>query len=304
MGGTKTAVGLVSPAGVLLRRGEVPTNPREGVASWLRRAAALVRQVAGEAWESVTAVGLGAPGPLDADRGLLVRPPNLGWTDVPLRDLLSAELDRPVVLDNDANAAALGEARRGGVADLVYITVSTGIGAGLIMEGRIYRGPSGGAGELGHVTVEPDGPLCGCGARGCLEAVSSGSAIARQVVEAIREGRPTAALALARGDCSRIDARLVAEAAAQGDALSAEVLRKAFRYLGIGVASAVNLLGATLVVIGGGVSRIGEPLFAAVREEVRTRALPPGRDRVVIRPALLGGDAGVVGAAWLATLDG
>ena len=210
---------------------------------------------------------------------------------------------RPVYLENDANVAALAENRLGagrGAKNMMYITVSTGIGSGLILGGKLYVGATGAAGELGHVTMLPDGPLCGCGNRGCLESLASGTAIARRAREiAVRPGGE-GILKAARGDIAAIDASLVASAAVAGDASAAAIMRDAFEYLGIAVANVVNLLNLDMVVIGGGVARVGDILFDTVRRLVRLRSFACMARDVAIVPASLGADAGALGAACYA----
>ena len=183
---------------------------------------------------------------------------------------------------------------------MMYVTVSTGIGSGLILGGKLYVGATGAAGELGHVTMLPDGPLCGCGNRGCLESLASGTAIARRAREiAVRPGGE-GILKAARGDVNAIDASLVASAAASGDAAAAAIMRDAFEYLGIAVANVVNLLNLDMVVIGGGVARVGDALFCAVRRLVELRSFACMARDVLIVPASLGDDAGALGAACYA----
>ncbi len=196
IGGTKLAAGIVDTEGRILARGEVPTLAAEGLEPVLGRIAGLGRDLLSRpevADVSVHRVGVGCAGPVDLKAGIVFNPPNLpGWTRVPLMDRLRHELDLPVVLENDANAAALGEFRYGagrGARSIVYMTVSTGIGGGIILDGKIWHGLKDAAGEIGHMTVCPDGPVCGCGNRGCLEAMSSGTSIARRAREMLAAGR-------------------------------------------------------------------------------------------------------------------
>ncbi len=300
VGGTKTLLALVDPHGGIQARRRMQT-PQRGPEDFVRILAgeleALLRE-AGRRREEVLGLGVGAPGPLDPQSGVVFEPPNLaGWRDVPLAAMLREATGIPTWVENDANAAALAEAWVGvgvGVRDLIYITVSTGIGGGLILNGELYHGVSGTAGEVGHMTVEPEGPLCGCGRRGHLEAVASGGAIARMAQEALRAGRETRLGALSP---QALTAEAVAEAACQGDAVAREVYARAGAYIGLAVASLVNVLNPAMVVFGGGVSKAGDLLLEPVRRVVRERAFQRPAAAVQIVPAALGDDVGVIGAA-------
>jgi glucokinase len=179
---------------------------------------------------------------------------------------------------------------------MIYVTASTGIGGGLILNGRLYSGATGAAGEIGHMTVLPWGPYCGCGNRGCLEALASGTAIAREGREMVRRGVPTLIAELAEGNPERVTAKLVAEAADKGDIEAQELLAEAMTYLGVGMASLVNLFNPELIVIGGGLTNMGEGLFGPVRRAIERRAFPAAARAVQVVPAELGDDVGVLGA--------
>ncbi|MEX0683039.1 MAG: ROK family protein [Dehalococcoidia bacterium] len=211
---------------------------------------------AGTAAESLNSLGICTPGWVDSENGIVPAAPQLvGWRDVPIVELLEERLGLPVRLENDANAAALGENTYGagrGTNHMLYITVSTGIGAGIIVDGKLYGGAKGSAGEIGHTIVDPNGPKCGCGNHGCLEAISSGTAISRRGEEAIAEGRSEALAAIKQRE-GRLSARFVAEAAEAGDETSRAIFDDAGRYLGIALANAVNLLSPEAIVLGGGV---------------------------------------------------
>lgn len=308
LGGTRFRACLIDREGNILRRRSWPTEAEGGPDHVIRRLSAGVLEVcAPDGLARVAAVGLGAPGPLDPWLGVILSTPNLpGWDQVPLRDLMQSELGLPVVLGNDANLAGLGELYFGaakGLKDVVYLTVSTGIGGGVITDGRLLLGAHGLAGELGHMTILPDGPLCGCGNHGCLEALASGTAIGRAARARLRSGEPSRLLRLVEGDIDRVDAELVARAAAEGDALADEVFQSAATYLGIGVANILHAFDPEMVVIGGGVSQAGEMLFGTVRRVVQERAMPAYRATANIVPAALGDDAGLMGAAALALAE-
>ncbi|MCK4452575.1 MAG: ROK family protein [Anaerolineae bacterium] len=307
LGGTKISTALADSAGTIIAHDYRETHATAGQKAVIERMLDSARQVmaqAGVTQAQVTAVGIGAPGPLDIEAGVVVAPPNLpGWNRVPLKRLVEDELGIATFLENDANAAALGEFRFGagrGAEHMIYVTVSTGIGGGLILDGELYHGASGMAGEIGHITIIPNGPRCGCGNRGCLEALASGTAIARQARERVARGVPTLIADLAEGTPERITAKLVAEAASQGDVEAREILAEAMNYLGIGMANLVNLFNPQLIVIGGGLTNIGESLFGPVRRVIARRAFRTPAQAVQVVRAELSDNAGVLGAAAVA----
>lgn len=306
LGGTKIAASVVSSDGDLSGEVRVPTPAADGpeavidaMVSTARRALA----VSSLGPDDLTGVGVGAPGPVDPVRGRVVRPPNLpGWQDVALREALSTRLGLPVTLDNDANAAGLAEARFGagrGCSPLLYLTVSTGIGGAILLDGQLLHGATGAAGEVGHIVLDPGGPRCGCGGRGCLEALASGTAIARDARAAIESGRDSTLAERFSDRPEDLGAADVARAARQGDALAAEVLTGALDSLGLGVASLVNVLNPARVVVGGGLSALGERLLAAILQGIARQANPMARSAVSVRLAALGPQVGVLGAAAL-----
>jgi glucokinase len=304
LGGTKIGTGVVDLEGRVRERDYQPTRAQEGPEAGIKRMASTARRVmerAGIDARDVVSVGVGAPGPLDIARGLLLDPPNLPtWRDVPLGQAIERELHIPAYLENDANAAAIGEYLYGagrGTRHMIYVTVSTGIGGGLILDGRIYHGARGGAGEIGHTTLLPDGPLCTCGNRGCLEALASGTAIARQGRELVQRGIPTLIQ-----DKERISAREVVEAMRQGDPYATSIITRAMHYLGIGMANLVNLFNPEMIVIGGGLSNLGEDLLAPVRRRIAAHAFPAAARQVQVTLAELGDEVGIVGAAGAAIM--
>lgn len=302
IGGTKLAAGVVDADGRMLARGEVPTLAMEGLEPVLGRIVGLGRELLVRpeiAGVRVQRIGVGCAGPVDIKAGLVFRPPNLpGWTRVPLTDHIQRSLGLPTILENDANAAALGEFRYGagkGARSIFYITVSTGIGGGIILDGKVWHGLKDAAGEVGHMTVCPDGPVCGCGNRGCLEAMSSGPSIARRAREAVAAGRQTRL-----SEISKPTSADVARLAQEGDSVAGEVWAEAVKYLGIGVAAVITILAPERVVIGGGVTKAGDALFQPLREQARQRVKLVPVESVPILPAALGPDVGILGAAAVA----
>lgn len=248
----------------------------------------------------VVGVGIGAPGPLDTKKGIVIFAPNLSWHNMPLRDRIAAGAKLPSTLDNDANCAVLGEWWRGaaqGARYVVGLTIGTGIGGGIVLDGELYHGVADVAGEIGHTSVDLNGRRCKCGSYGCIEAYASGPAIAARAVEGLEAGATSRLAEYVQGNLAAIDAQVVYQAAHDGDDFAVEVVRDTARFLGATVANVVNMLNPEVVVICGGVTLAGEQLFAPLREEVRRRAFKPAVATCRIVPGALPGTAGVYGAA-------
>jgi glucokinase len=305
VGGTKIAAGVVSGQGQVLERVTQPTPRAVTGDTTLNLTLAIVDGLR-RRHPGVQAIGAGAAGMVDWPDGHIRWAPNNSYRDLPLRAILSGETGLPTVVDNDANAAAWAEACLGagaGRRDLLVLTVGTGIGAGLILGGRLYRGATGIAGEAGHIIVDPGGAPCSCGTAGCLEAMGSGSALGRAGREAALRD-PGGVLAGLAGGADRVTGETVFEAARGGHATARAIFGQTGYWLGIGIASLVTLLDVELVVIGGGLSTTGELLLAPTRSSFARFLFGRGQRKVPpIVPAQLGADAGIVGAALLA-LDG
>ncbi len=306
IGGTKVALGLAGRDGELVASSRHDAQVERGPEQMLARIVAESHRLVSESSGSLRAIGIACGGPLDRARGLVLSPPNLpGWDAVPVVARLSEALRAPACLENDANAAALGEHRFGagrGHADLVYVTVSTGIGGGIVCGGRLLHGLRDSAGEVGHQTLDPDGPPCGCGNRGCLEALASGTAIARAARRGVASSPRAGAtlLGLVGGDPQRLSARIVSEAAAAGDPLANAVWEHAMGFLGQGIANLATILAPEVIVIGGGVSAAGARLFDPVRAVVQRNARLVPTAALAIVPAALGQDSPLRGALALA----
>jgi glucokinase len=252
--------------------------------------------------EKPSCMGVAAPGPLDARTGVLFHPVNFCAEDMRLKDALEERFGVPAFVQNDANVAALGEWKHGGhgpTEHLIYVTVSTGVGSGIISHGRLIDGFNTTAGEIGHTIIDPDGPLCGWGHRGCVEMICSGTSIARAARERLEAGEESSL----SGSGGPIRAETVAEAAKRGDALAADVFFHAADTLGMAVVNLIHLLSPEIVVIGGGVSQAGKLLFAPVRARIAHDGMPATAAGVQVRPAGLGGDAGLIGALALAGMQ-
>lgn len=304
LGGTRLRVALVDEQLHILRRLDEATDHRrgaEGVIEQLMRLAARCLEQGGLAWPEIAALGVGCPGPLDTRDGVVHSPPNMhGWRDVPLRAELAKKSGVPVVVANDANVAGLGEYHYGsghGSRNFVYLTVSTGIGGGVVVDGRLLEGSTGSGGEIGHITLDRYGPRCNCGNIGCLEVLASGTAIARRFGERLAAGEVSI---LKPSATSPISARQVVDAARAGDALAAAVFEEAAETLGFGVVTCIHVFNPDVVAIGGGVAQAGELLMAPVRRIVAQHAIPIPRDAVRVVSAELGENAGLIGAGALA----
>jgi glucokinase len=302
IGGTKVAAGVVDESGRLLAQARRRTPSRDP-----EHLVDVVVEIVGQLRSEhvVSAVGVGAAGFVDAARSTVLFAPNLAWRDAPLRDEIAARIDLPVVVENDANAAAWGEYRFGAgeqQPDLVVLTIGTGIGGGLVIGGEVFRGAIGSGAELGHMVVEIDGPPCqgSCPSHGCLEAVASGTALAREGLAAAQTAPPHSPLARALADGREITGVLVTELALEGDPTAQAVIALIGRRLGVGISNLVNIFNPEVVVVGGGVIAAGELLLGPARAEVAARALRPSRDVVRILPAHFGAEAGLLGAAALA----
>ena len=305
IGGTNLVVGLIPYGGgdaraLRVRATEPERGPDSSVVDIKRMAESSITEVLDRDGGEVVGVGIGCPGPLDLERGIVVATPNLGWSDYPVRDRISEALGVPATLDNDANCATYGEWWLGagrGTDSLVGVTLGTGIGGGVILDGKLVRGASGSAGEVGHTTIDFNGRRCACGNYGCLEAYASGPNIAARAREGLEAGYESVLTQLVDGDLDRITAITVYEALLLGDAYAQEVMLETARLLGAGIANLVNLLNPEMVVIVGGVTRAGPHLLNPLRSEVRRRAFEWAVQACRIVPGELPETAGVIGAA-------
>ncbi|HUC34189.1 MAG TPA: ROK family protein [Gaiellaceae bacterium] len=296
LGGTKLLSGVVDDQGVVEKRVVAATDVSSEEAVLLQVEEAVQKLLE----DDIGAIGIGIPSTIDQRRGEAIDSVNIPLSDVPLRDRLHERFDVPVAIENDANAAALAEQRHGagrGSRQMVMLTLGTGVGGGLILDGELYRGAIGAAAELGHITLDLHGPPCqgNCPGRGHLEAMASGTAANGYAREAA-ERNPKGDLGQAAAEGKMVDARLAVELAARGPGDARDVLDHVGFHLGVGIASFVNIFNPELVVIGGGFSRAGDLLFEPARRVVAERALSPARDEVKIVPALLGVEAGLIGA--------
>ncbi|UCG10773.1 MAG: ROK family protein [Dehalococcoidia bacterium] len=310
LGGTKILSAVVSAPGKILSQDYCPTPAQDYpvlVQCMLKSAHRALKQ-AGIGANRLAAVGIGAAGLSDPEKGILFTSPHLPQCcDVPLRDDIAKGLGAKTFITNDASAAALGEFYFGagrGAHNFIYITISTGIGGGIIIADRLYTGSSGTAGELGHMTIADDGPPCRCGNKGCWEALASGSALSREARQRIKEGAKTSILDHAGGDIDKVTGETVQQAAEQGDALAEELIARTGYYFGIGLANLINIFNPELIVIGGGLANMGDRLLKPAFRVAEERSFRQICQKVRFARAELGVNSGVLGAAAYALQQG
>ena len=304
LGGTQIRAALIDATGAIHARESTLTRSEEGQYAVVNRIFECLSEVMGSLpKDEIRGIGIGAPGPLNPWTGIITEAANLaGWYDVPLAHIVEERFELPTLLGNDCNVAALAERRFGaaqGTTNMIYMTVGTGIGGGIVIDGELLLGASGLAGEIGHQSIEVNGPQCNCGNTGCLEALAAGPAIARRTVERLETGAASIIPELVNGDLDKVTAVVVSKAASKGDALAIEMLRLAGFYIGVGIVNLIHLFNTELIVIGGGVSKAGEFLFDPIRQTVSERAMGSMQKGVRILPAALGDDVGLLGAACL-----
>ena len=303
IGGTKIAVALENLSGEKIAVRRLPTQVEIGAYAIIETIFQAITEMLEENRAKLVAVGIGCPSPLDVEKGLVMSPSNLrDWDNFPIVKLFRERFDVPVALDNDANTAALGEYVYGagrGYKNIVYVTVSTGIGGGIILNGEILHGVSFGAGELGHTIVQPDGIRCNCGSIGCLETICAGVHIARRARERLANGEASLMREMV-ADISKVSAKTVVEALRKKDKLATEIWDETCRFLAIGIANVISILAPEAVIIGGGISAAGDLLFAPLRRMMPEFVSMIPADKINIIPAELGGESGVCGALVLA----
>jgi glucokinase len=301
VGGTGTKAAVVTGDGKIRARVQQPTDPQAGTKSTISVVEELLSQ-AREFEAEIGAIGVGAAGFIDAATGSVTFSPNLIYDDPHIADALRTRVGLPVIVDNDANAAAWGERAFGcarGSDDVSLMTLGTGIGSGFIVAGRLIRGSTGAGAEMGHTIVDPKGPLCGCGLRGCLEQAASGTAITRMAKEALASEPDSLILALA-GSIAQVRSEHVSQAAAEGDETARVVLQRAGRSLGIGLSNVVNLFDPEVIVLGGGLVDVGEPYLGPARDQLFKMTTDQHRRALRLDVTALRHDAGILGAAALA----
>ena len=305
LGGTNIAVGVVDENGRIIAKAETPTLAARPWQDLVRDMGACAKEAmkrAAVAEGEIASVGIGIPGVANQETGVVIFCTNLGWHDVPLREELQKYIPKPIFIDNDATVAGWAEFMAGvsrGTDSSVFLTLGTGVGAGIVINGRIWAGAHGAGSELGHLTIDVDGVPCTCGKRGCAERYCSATAIIRMAKEAVQAHPDSAILTAVKGDAEKINAKVVIDAAKGGDAAAMQVFADFIKYLAIVVNNVVSFLDPDMIVLGGGVSRAGDFLLDALKQEVGKLLFYPTLPSPVLRIASLGNDAGIIGAALL-----
>lgn len=306
LGGTNIATGVVNEKNEIIGRGKVKTRaprPAEAIFDSIKEAVDMAVVNAGISYSEVTSIGVGTPGSVNQDTGAIEFSNNLQFRNVPAKKMLEELLKKPVYLENDANAAALGEAVAGcgnGVPSFIAITLGTGVGSGIVLDGKVYRGSNFCGGEMGHTVINVDGIPCNCGRKGCWEKYASATALVSQAVEAMQGNKGSLLWQTCDGDLNKVDGRSIFEAYDMGDAVAKAVVEKYLYYVSVGLSNVINALQPNIVCIGGGISGQGEKILQPIRDMVKAERYSVYADKqTAIVPAELGNDAGIIGAALL-----
>ncbi|MDD4879331.1 MAG: ROK family protein [Candidatus Omnitrophica bacterium] len=287
IGGTNIRFGIVDGRGKVIARYRMPTLKEQGRKKVISRLFDAIAGAIAGSGVRIKAIGVGCPGPLDSKKGIVLSPPNLpDWRRVPLKKIIEKKFRLPVAVENDANCAGLGEAMNGAgrkASSMVLLTLGTGIGSAIVLNGKLWTGKGGFASELGHVSIDLNGPKCGCGNKGCIEMYASATAVERR-----------------RKAAGKMTAEDIYKAAEKGDKVSRRIVDETAVYLGAAVANIINALDPEVIVLAGGMAKAGEKYFAKIRKAAKERALKESFKGVRIVPAELGEDAGIIGAAWRA----
>ena len=306
LGGTNIATGVVNEKNEIIGRGKVKTRaprPAEAIFDSIKEAVDMAVVNTGISYSEVTSIGVGTPGSVNQDTGAIEFSNNLQFRNVPAKKMLEELLKKPVYLENDANAAALGEAVAGcgnGVPSFIAITLGTGVGSGIVLDGKVYRGSNFCGGEMGHTVINVDGIPCNCGRKGCWEKYASATALVSQAVEAMQGNKGSLLWQTCDGDLNKVDGRSIFEAYDMGDAVAKAVVEKYLYYVSVGLSNVINALQPNIVCIGGGISGQGEKILQPIRDMVKAERYSVYADKqTAIVPAELGNDAGIIGAALL-----
>lgn len=307
VGGTKVAAGLVDDSGKIITQVRTPMAANSDAMAGLAAVTSAVDSLIRGRAASIRGIGICAPGPLDPNTGVVINPPNLPcWRNFPLAAEMGKIYSAPVSVDNDGNAAALAESLWGagrGYRNVFYATLGTGIGTGIVMDGRIYHGRTGAAAEGGHVSIDYRGPRCGCGKPGCIEVLASGPAIARRARARLgQNGSRSTILDLASGNLDAVTSEMVGQAFAAGDAIAREVLQETVGLLSLWLGNTIDLLEPDVIIMGGGVSSMLQPLFPSIREHLPSCCVNSRCQEIPLLPACYGADAGIAGGAALCSV--
>ncbi|MGA7160386.1 MAG: ROK family protein [Bacteroidota bacterium] len=304
LGGTTIKTGVVSSAGKIIAQSRYPTFGEQGPKAVVAQIRKSIEEVLIKAkGKALRGIGIGAPGIVDEKGGIVKDPPNFAdWHNVALGNAIAKMFKLNVKVENDANVAAIAEAKFGAGKqhpNFLFVIWGTGVGGGIILNGNIYRGPFGGAGEIGHVSIDYNGLQCNCGARGCVEAYIGQRHLSRRTVDRLKNYPGSAILKLAGGDPSKVEPKYISQAALKGDKLAREIFTEAGTLLGVALGSVLNTIDLRVIIIGGGISAAGDFVFHAIKKSVQAHVMKPMREDIIVLPAKLGNSAGILGAAGL-----
>ncbi len=302
-GGTSIKIGVVSRDGKLVRKTAVDTMAEGGPKTVLSQISKGINFVIGDFKDDLAGIGIGSPGVVSIEKGTVENPPNIpNWKKVALGDIITKEFNQKVIIENDANAAAIGELIFGAgknMSNFIMVTLGTGVGGGIIINGDLYRGETGAAGELGHITIDYDGYKCNCGSLGCIETYAGNGYIVSRVKRSIKKHSDSRLLEFAQGNVDLITPKVISQAANAGDEYANSIIKETAEYIGFSLASAVNLFDISTIIIGGGVAGFGKTLFKTIQDTIKERALKSIAKRVKVLPAKLKNEAGILGASAL-----
>ena len=304
LGGTTIKTGIVSSDGKIIAQSKFPTLGEEGPNAVISQIQRSIDEVLPRAkGKRLRGIGIGSPGIVDEKGGIVKDPPNFAnWHNIALGNAIKKKFPYDVKVENDANVAAIAEARFGAGKrhpNFLFVIWGTGVGGGIILNGSIYRGPFGGAGEIGHVCIDYQGLQCNCGARGCVEAYVGQRYLSQRTVERLKSNPRSRILTLVNGDMSKVEPKYISEAALRGDKLAREIFTEAGTLLGVALGSVLNTIDLRVIIIGGGISAAGDFVFTAIRKSVQSHVMKPMRQDITVLPAKLGNSAGILGAAGL-----
>jgi len=307
LGGTKIKVGIVNRSGRIIQKVSVDTFAEQGPDKVVSQIKKGINSLLLTNKKQIQGIGIGSPGTVSTKKGTVENPPNLpGWKKVHLGRIITKEFSLPTFVENDANAAAIGELIYGagnGLKSFIMITLGTGVGGGIIYNGKLFRGDFGAAGEIGHITIDYKGPKCKCGSYGCLETYLGNKYIIKDVTKKLKENKSSLIYKLTDNNLKKLNPKIIHDASLLGDQFSKKVIEHLGETLGYGLASVVNLLDISTIIIGGGVAGFGKPLFNAVKKTLKARVLTPIRPRVKVKQAKLKNNAGIKGASSLVLYD-
>jgi glucokinase len=303
LGGTKVKLGIVTAEGRIVKKIAVPTHANEGVDKSISQIIKGIKSLLKGNEKAISGIGIGAPGVVSLKKGTVENPPNLpGWGKVHLGKIINKEFSLPTFVENDANAAAIGELIYGAGKNLdsfIMVTLGTGVGGGIIYNKKLFRGDFGGAGEIGHITIDKNGPICNCGSFGCLETYLGNNYMIQDVKKQLENNKNSKIFELLDNDLEKLSPRIIHEASLLKDEFSIKIIEELSQKLGCGLASIVNVFDISNVIIGGGVSGFGRPLFNSTKESIKSRVLIPLKPRVKVLQAKLKNNAGIKGASSL-----